>query len=394
VHLRSTDPAKSAASSTIEPLWRGAVWLRVVTFCFALGITVVHYKEYLRPTLGWAVVAVMAVWTAFACYAYSHPARRRMWIVFADLLMTVTLMSASLFILSADQLLRLVPVAPTLWASGPVVAAAVQAGPRAGVVFGVVVATTSYLNRDLTRGYLSTGTARDSVLLVGVGLLLGWASLTARRSAEQLHRALSAEAATAERERLARSIHDSVLQVLARVRRRGAELGGEAAELATLAGEQEIALRSLVATAPPESTANGEADLCPHLQLLARPRVEVSVPATPVMLPASTTTELASLVSEALTNVDRHAGDGAKAWVLLEDLGDRIVLSVRDDGLGIPAGRLATAEASGRMGVAQSIRGRVASLGGTVDLWTAEGEGTEWEMQVPRPISGGQHVHR
>jgi signal transduction histidine kinase len=183
-----------------------------------------------------------------------------MWIVVADLLLTVTLMSASLFILSPDQLLSSVPVAPTLWASGPVVAAAMLAGPGAGMVFGAVLALTSYLNRDLERGYLSVGTARDAVLLIGVGLLLGWASRTARRSAEQLHHALRAQAATAERERLARSIHDGVLQVLARVRKRGAELGGDAAELAALAGEQEIALRSLVATAAPESTPNGETD--------------------------------------------------------------------------------------------------------------------------------------
>ena len=51
--------------------------------------------------------------------------------------------------------------------------------------------------------------------------------------------AAQVEAATRERERLARGIHDSVLQVLALVRRRGEELGGEAAELGRLAGEQE-----------------------------------------------------------------------------------------------------------------------------------------------------------
>jgi hypothetical protein len=53
--------------------------------------------------------------------------------------------------------------------------------------------------------------------------------------------------ATAERERLAGAVHDSVLQVLALVQRRGAEIGGPAAELGRLAGEQEAALRALVA---------------------------------------------------------------------------------------------------------------------------------------------------
>ena len=40
----------------------------------------------------------------------------------------------------------------------------------------------------------------------------------------------------AERDRLARPIHDGVLQVLALVQREGSELGGSGAQLATLAG--------------------------------------------------------------------------------------------------------------------------------------------------------------
>ena len=202
-------------------------------------------------------------------------------------------------------------------------------------------------------------------------------------------RALRAEAATAERERLARSIHDSVLQVLARVRRRGAELGGDAAILAGLAGEQEVALRSLVASAPPESTEDGTADLCSHLRLFDSATVHVSTPATPVMLPCADAGEAASAVREALLNVDRHAGDGATAWVLVEDLSDTVLISVRDDGVGIPAGRVEQAEAEGRMGIARSIRGRISALGGSVTLDSTPGQGTEWELCVPRrPVAG------
>lgn len=42
-------------------------------------------------------------------------------------------------------------------------------------------------------------------------------------------------------------LHDSVLQVLALVQRRGTEVGGEAAAIGRLAGEQEAALRALIA---------------------------------------------------------------------------------------------------------------------------------------------------
>ena len=41
-----------------------------------------------------------------------------------------------------------------------------------------------------------------------------------------------------------------------------------------------------------------------------------------------------------------HAGDDARAWVLLEDLGDEVAVSVRDEGPGIAEGRLDDAAAT------------------------------------------------
>jgi signal transduction histidine kinase len=57
---------------------------------------------------------------------------------------------------------------------------------------------------------------------------------------------------------------------------------------------------------------------------------------------------------------------------------------VRDEGPGIPPGRLEQAERDGRMGVARSIRGRLADLGGTVDVGSTPGQGTEVELRVRR----------
>jgi signal transduction histidine kinase len=61
-----------------------------------------------------------------------------------------------------------------------------------------------------------------------------------------------------------------------------------------------------------------------------------------------------------------------------------VVISVRDDGPGIPDGRLSEAEGEGRLGVSESIRGRMRDLGGTALLTTAPGQGTEWELTVPK----------
>jgi signal transduction histidine kinase len=378
---RSVPSAEQQARDPLTPWWRAAVVLRVLTYGFAVGATAVYDTQYARPAVGWWVIAALGVWTAVTGWCYLRENSRWFWLTVVDLAVGCALMFSSRFVFTHDQLAGTapIPLLTTVWVSGVVAAGAIRTGPVGGAAFGVLLALVNFV----THGYVDVDLSRDAVLLVVTGLVIGMASVTARRSAEQLAHAMRAEAATAERERLARSIHDSVLQVLARVQRRGTELGGEAAELARLAGEQEVALRALVAAAPLESTPDGEVDLRGDLQIMATPRVTVAVPGTRVMLPATLATELAAVVRETLSNVARHAGE-AHAWVLLEDLSDEIVVSVRDDGPGIPAGRLTDAEAEGRMGVAGSIRGRVLDLGGRVDLRTGPGEGTEWEFRVPR----------
>src|SRR5918992_1926855 len=123
-------------------------------------------------------------------------------------------MTTSRLVLTHEQLTELaVPLLPTIWVTGAVAVGAVRGGPVVGAIFGAVVAAFNYV----VRGYVDTDLTRDAVLLIAAGLVLGMAASTSRRAAERLARALRAEAATAERERLARSIHDSVLQVLARV---------------------------------------------------------------------------------------------------------------------------------------------------------------------------------
>ena len=61
-----------------------------------------------------------------------------------------------------------------------------------------------------------------------------------------------------------------------------------------------------------------------------------------------------------------------------------LVLSVRDDGPGVAPERLAASAAEGRLGVRQSIVGRLEDLGGTAELTSAPGQGAEWELTLPR----------
>ena len=120
------------------------------------------------------------------------------------------------------------------------------------------------------------------------------------------------------------------------------------------------------------------------LRSRASDRVSTSLPAEPVMLSADVAAEVDAAVANALDNVVAHAGAEARAFILLEDLDDSIVVSVRDDGSGIPTGRLEEAVGEGRVGVSKSIVGRMDWLGGSARLTTAPGRGTEWELTIPR----------
>jgi signal transduction histidine kinase len=366
-------------SRLLAPLWRGLVGYRVLAWCYAVGLAALG-PAFARPWLAAAVLATAGAWTAVTGAGYlrgrgAAPAR----LAVADLVLTVAAVGATVLAQSPERLAAGAPVLTSVWSAGPPIALALARGPLAGLA-GALVVQGAVL---AVRGSLGPAEATDLLLLVAAALAIGYAGTVLRRSAEESRRALELRGALAERERLARSIHDGVLQVLAQVHRRGRAAGGAAAELGELAGEQEVALRTLMSTGPPGPLPAGEADLAAALSALATARVTVSVPGTPVPLPSAATAELTDAVRAALDNVARHVGPDAPAWVLLEGLGDRVVVSVRDDGPGIPAGRLAEAAAQGRLGVAASIRGRVEALGGTAACDTGPGLGTEWTFELP-----------
>jgi DNA-binding NarL/FixJ family response regulator len=170
---------------------------------------------------------VMAGWSVVSSFLYLRERTRPPALVVFDLVLTTALLLTSPWVLSDEQFLANVPLITTVWAAVPPVAAGARFGASGGVLAGLVVGVATGLAREK----FDLDVARDGVLLAAAGLLVGMAATMGRRSAARLEQALRKEAATAERERLARSIHDSVLQVLARVRKRGNEVGGEAAEL-------------------------------------------------------------------------------------------------------------------------------------------------------------------
>jgi signal transduction histidine kinase len=365
----------------LEPLWRGLLVYRVLTLVSAIAVTLFHLEEYALPAAAIGVLAVMAAWTAFTAYAYFPTATlavdRRGRTAVADVLVTAAVMGTTPIVETAAQINADAPVMGSIWTPGGVMACALAFGIPGGLTAAVL--TSAVLLAVQARVVTELG---DIQLIVLIALTIGFASGVLRRSGERLRRAISSEAAMMERERLARAVHDGVLQVLGYVRRRGAELGGPAGELGKLAGEQEYALRTLLTTGPAPVDLYGMRDLAAALRMLGSARVSVSTPAHRVELPAHVADELVAVVGAALANVALHVGPEAPAWVLLEETADGIEISVRDAGPGIPTGRLAAAEAEGRLGVARSMRGRVHDLGGTIECDTGPGRGTEWIIKL------------
>jgi signal transduction histidine kinase len=362
-------------------LWRALAVFRLATLAYATLLVARNFGRFDHPYAAWVVVALMGGWSVLTISGYASPRGRAGPLLAADLVVTAAIVLSSKWVEGADLLAHGTPTLPVTWMACPVLAVAVSRGRSQGAAAAVAMGACDLVARGVFNQATFTGTAIMVMAALAVGHVAGLASQTQ----EQLRLAAEREAVTRERERLARGIHDSVLQVLALVQRRGAELGGEAADLGRLAGEQEAALRALVGPSwNGDPVPVGLDDLRMVLGRYAAHDVSLSAPATGVWLPARTAHELSLAVAAAIENVHRHCSDGARAWILIEDEPGEVTVTVRDDGPGIPAGRLEQAAAEGRLGLAQSVRGRIRDLGGAVTVTSAPGEGTEIEIRLPR----------
>ncbi|WP_370864811.1 MacS family sensor histidine kinase [Nocardioides agariphilus] len=370
-----------AARSVQDRLFRALAFLRVVLLANTVGLNVLRRDNFEHPTAALLVVLGLAAWTGFAIWAYREWESRKPPLLVADLVVAVLGLVVTPWLKGPD----FNATVAGFWVMGAMFAWAIRWRVLGGFVAAATLCTVDLAIRQT---FTQSNYGNLFLLMIG-GPIIGYVCESLQRSAVALNSAERLAATEAERARLARAVHDGVLQVLALVQRRGGEIGGDAAELGRLAGEQEQRLRSLIraqdSLRPPGfADGDGRVDLAVELARFEEHGfTTVSLPGTQVLLPAHTVDELVAAVSACLDNVLLHVGRSARAWVLLEAFPDRVVVSVRDEGPGIPAGRLESAQGEGRLGVVDSIRGRITDLGGTAELSTGS-YGTEWELTVPR----------
>jgi len=182
-----------------------------------------------------------------------------------------------------------------------------------------------------------------------------------------------------QRAEMAAHLHDSVLQTLALIQNRG----GASSEVARLARAQERELRAWLYDGDQPADSDLSTDLRDYAAAL-----ELDYPVRIDVVAAGTSTERASgevaaAAREAMLNAARHAG--GEVSVYIEGGAGGVDVFVRDRGAGFELDHVP----SDRLGVRQSIIGRLRRLGGTATV-TSGPTGTEVHLRSAREEAGAR----
>jgi signal transduction histidine kinase/phage shock protein PspC (stress-responsive transcriptional regulator) len=217
-------------------------------------------------------------------------------------------------------------------------------------------------------------------VLVGIALLAGpyLVRMMQDLSEERLMRIRAQE-----RAEVAAHVHDSVLHTLTLIQRNS----DDPREVARLARAQERELRAWLY----KPSGNGK-DESEEPETLAEAVKATAAEVedhhgTPVEVvcvgDCPLDTKLGAQVQaarEAMVNAAKYGGEGGPVQVFAEVEGRTVFVSVRDRGPGFDP----DAVPADRMGVRESIVGRMERNGGTARIRSTEGEGTEVELEMER----------
>jgi signal transduction histidine kinase len=314
-------------------------------------------------------------------------------------LMLAAVVGLSAIALSAGQPLTYIVFPAFIWA-------ALRFGPPGATLAVAVAAVIAVLATSYEAGPFVERSPTDSAL--NLQLYIVFAALTTfclaaivserRRAALELAEAQrrEGERAALERQRIARDLHDSVSQSLfsttlhVRTAQHALELeqpgttgpvGEELNEIGQLTRGALAEMRALIFELRPGALA--EEGLVAALAkqaaaLSAREGLVIEVDG-PARLPIGPEVEeqLYRLGQEALANVVKHA-QASTATVRIAATGDTVSIEVSDDGRGFDPAAVGPEHFGLR-----SMRGRVAELGGHLELASTPGRGTVLRVVVP-----------
>jgi signal transduction histidine kinase/ligand-binding sensor domain-containing protein len=255
------------------------------------------------------------------------------------------------------------------------------------------------LNFSILPAYYQTTWFRASC--AGVFLLLLWSGYQFR--VRQLHRqfAIALDARVQERTRIARELHDTLLQsfnaLLLRFQTAADLLSARPEEArrtldSTIDQTAQALIEGRDAVQELRSTSLGTDDLVSAIGSLGQtlaadgssrdnPAFHIGVEGTPRDLLPITRDEVYRIACEALRNAFRHAR-ARRIEVEIRYDTRQLRLRIRDNGKGIDPQLLRTDGLSGHYGL-RGMRERAQSLGGKLTIWSEANSGTEIDLTIP-----------
>lgn len=376
----------------------GVLVFRWVALIWMAALNLFRVEAYQHPVLAWLGIGCALALTVWLTIRRGEQGPVELWI---DLGISVGLILMSNYVVHVREnglfFATAYPASTALaWGAEGGIPKALGATIGLGVALALSrpIGGTQFSEFD-TAELLSL--ANGIVYFLLAGLATGVVARHLDRSAAQLRRAIDEAirsrehaARLAQHKVLARAIHDSVLQALAFINKRGRDMadepsvaGPDVLQLAELAGDQEKELRALIQREPEDAPA-GSASLREALDTVVRGITDLPVTVSVVgsiWFPASQVDQLMGAVRQALENVRQHA-EASRAAIFAEVEDGSVVVSVIDDGRGFVYSE-DQLRAEGKVGMLGSMKGRIEDIGGRMKLRTAPGAGTEVEFRVP-----------
>ncbi|WP_226435636.1 MULTISPECIES: sensor histidine kinase [Rhodococcus] len=384
--------------------------LRILAACLhvlvagLLALTVVRAVTADDPRAGVIAVIAIAMLVAYAA-GPSTPAVGTSPVATGVWFTTVGALWLALLTLSAEA----------VWLAFPLYFVALHLlPPRAALVAVIATAVAAVVGFTAHQGAFAPATALGPALGAAVAVAVVWGYQALYRESEQRRLLIEELTATradlaaaqhdagvaAERERLAREIHDTLAQGLSSIQLllRAAEralpsrvddAAAYVVQARTAATDNLAEARRFVAALTPpaldDSTLAGALDrLCTDLSARHRIAARFHATGTPVPLPTPYEVALLRIAQSALGNTVAHA-EATAVEVTLSYLDDEVAVDIVDNGRGFdPVATPHPSPDAGGFGLA-AMRARTVDLGGTFTIESTPGHGTALAARLPIP---------
>ena len=351
---------------------RALVIARWLALAWMIGIVVFDHDELRHPAVAWLAVAATCALTAVSTGLVRTSPERLAGTTFVacEVALALGLSMIDGYVFEPGHVFGTTQSIATQWPLLAMASAGVAFGPIVAALLGVLVGPAEWIGAILNgfdvfvpRQIVSF--VATSIFFAAVGYVVGWL-------ARQLRHVEGEIADRRARDEVGRVLHDTVLQTLALVERRTSTTDPELADAARRADRD---LRAYLFGATGRSAVDLESRVRAEVE---RARDGHTTPVTVSVLDDGCRLDgraqelLARAIAASVANALQHA-EASRIVVFVETQPDgHVFASVVDDGIGFDPSEPRTSH-----GIDHSVIGRLAEIGGSVEVTSAPGEGTE-----------------